>query len=164
MLALTERAAEVIKGIVDESDAGPGGGLRITGTAEADGEAALEFSVAPEPVEGDAVVEDGGATVFLDELAAEVLSGKKLDVEAHDDHYHFSLGDQDEGRGLRQDVPRRVEHDPAEQGHAARGRGRREAEVALLQQEEDAGHAREHPGGEDQPERQVLRDRRTHQG
>ncbi|HKI92969.1 MAG TPA: YhjD/YihY/BrkB family envelope integrity protein [Gaiellaceae bacterium] len=96
VLALTEQAAEVIKGIVDDSEAGPAGGLRISGTAEPSGEAALEFSLAPEPVEGDAVVEDGGATVFLDELAAEVLSGKKLDVEAHDDHYHFSLGDQDD--------------------------------------------------------------------
>jgi len=95
MLVLTEQAAEVIKGIVDDSKTGPAGGLRISGTAEPDGEAALEFSVAPEPVEGDAVVEANGATVFLDELAAEVLADKTLDVESHDDHFHFSLEDQE---------------------------------------------------------------------
>ena len=97
MLVVTEQAAEVIKGIVDESDAGPEGGLRITGTLEADGEASIEFSVAPGPVEGDDVVQAGGATVYLDELAASVLADQKLDVDAHGDHYHFSLGDQDEG-------------------------------------------------------------------
>ncbi len=99
------QAAEVIKGIVDESEAGPEGGLRITGTAEEDGEASLEFSVAPGPVEGDEVVEAGGATVFLDEVAASVLEDKKLDVEAHGDHYHFSLGDQERlAASLGQDV------------------------------------------------------------
>ena len=71
-------------------------GLPLAGAAEADGEASLEFSVAAGPVEGDEVVENGGATVFLDELAASVLADQKLDVEAHGDHYHFSLGDQDE--------------------------------------------------------------------
>lgn len=96
MLALTEQAATVIKGIVDDSQIGPDGGLRISGTVEGNGEASLEFSVAESPIEGDDVVEDGGATVYLDEIASAVLSDKTLDVSSHDDHYHFSLGEQDE--------------------------------------------------------------------
>jgi iron-sulfur cluster assembly protein len=96
MLALTEQAATVIKGIVDDSQIGPDGGLRISGTVEGNGEASLEFSVAESPIEGDDVVEDGGATVYLDEIASAVLTDKTLDVSSHDDHYHFSLGEQDE--------------------------------------------------------------------
>jgi iron-sulfur cluster assembly protein len=95
MLVLTEQAATVIKGMVDDSQVGPDGGLRITGSVEGDGEASLEFAFAETAVDGDEVVEDGGATVFLDEIASVVLSDKTLDVEAHDDHYHFSLGEQE---------------------------------------------------------------------
>ncbi len=94
MLALTEQAATVIKGIVDDADVGPDGGLRISGTVEGDGEAALEFSLAETALDGDDVVEDGGATVYLDEVAAAVLSDKTLDVQSHDDHFHFSLAEQ----------------------------------------------------------------------
>jgi len=32
--------------------------------------------------------------VYLDEIAAAVLDDKTLDVETHDDHFHFSLGEQ----------------------------------------------------------------------
>jgi hypothetical protein len=39
-------------------------------------------------------VSDGGAKVFLDDVASAALDDKTLDVEAHDDHYHFSLADQ----------------------------------------------------------------------
>ena len=95
MLALTEEAATVIKGIVDDSQVGPDGGLRISGTVdEGNGEASLEFSLAESPTAGDDVVEESGATVYLDEVASAVLSDKTLDVSSHDDHYHFSLGEQ----------------------------------------------------------------------
>ncbi|MGH3049119.1 MAG: hypothetical protein ACRDLK_03095 [Gaiellaceae bacterium] len=49
-----------------------------------------------EPIEGDEVVEEGGAKVFLDGLAATVLDDKTLDAEAHENHFHFSLGEQNE--------------------------------------------------------------------
>src|SRR5258706_281054 len=35
----------------------------------------------------------GGATVFLDLTAADVLAEKTLDVHAHGDHVHFTLDD-----------------------------------------------------------------------
>jgi iron-sulfur cluster assembly protein len=92
MLALTDQAKEVIKGIVEE--VGPDGGLRITAGNEGNGDTALEFDLAPAPAEGDKVVEEDGAKVFLDEAAAEVLADKTLDVHEHGDHFHFSLEDQ----------------------------------------------------------------------
>jgi Fe-S cluster assembly iron-binding protein IscA len=98
MLVLTGQAQQVIKGIIDDSEVGPDGGLRITGTTE-DGEAGLEFGVAPGAEDGDQTVSIGGANVFLDETAAEVLSDKTLDVEEHGDHFHFSLGEQNGDQG-----------------------------------------------------------------
>ena len=94
MLVVTEQAADAIKGILQENDAGADAGLRITGDAEGD-ETALEFAVAERPEDGDIVVTQSGASVFLDSVAAEVLSDRVLDVEEHGDHFHFSLDDQE---------------------------------------------------------------------
>ena len=94
MLSLTEQAKEVIKGIVEE--VGPEAGLRITASGDGNGDTALDFDLAPAPGEGDEVVEDDGAKVFLDPAAAAVLADKTLDVEEHGDHFHFSLGEQGE--------------------------------------------------------------------
>ena len=91
MLALTEEAVEAIRNIVEESEVGPNGGLRISGLNEGNGGGALEFELAPEPVEGDAVVRERGAVVFLDQTAADVVADKRLDVHAHGDHFHFTL-------------------------------------------------------------------------
>ena len=93
MLVLTEQAKHVIKGIVAE--VGPDGGLRITASGN-NGDTALDFGVARAPGAGDEVVDDDGAKVFLDEAAAAVLADMTLDVEEHDDHFHFSLGEQSE--------------------------------------------------------------------
>lgn len=94
MLTMTDRAAEVIEDILHESQAGPDGGVRISGTAEPSGEASLEFTLTEEPVEGDEVVRERGAVLYLDEVARTVLEDKTLDVEAHGDHFHFSLEEQ----------------------------------------------------------------------
>jgi iron-sulfur cluster assembly protein len=94
MLALSDQARKVIKGIVEEGELGPQGGLRITAANESNGDTALEFELAESPVEGDEVLSEGGATVLLDEVAAAVLADKTLDVEEHGDHFHFSLGEQ----------------------------------------------------------------------
>jgi Fe-S cluster assembly iron-binding protein IscA len=96
MLALTDQARDVIKGIVEEGELGPQGGLRITAANESNGDTALEFELAEAPAEGDEVLEEDGAAVFLDPVAAEVLADKTLDVEEHGDHFHFSLGEQAE--------------------------------------------------------------------
>jgi iron-sulfur cluster assembly protein len=94
MLALTAEAIDAIRGIVEDGEVGPNGGLRISSSGEGNGETALDFELAAEPVDGDEVVRDGGAVVFLDEQAAALLADKTLDVHAHGDHFHFSLDEQ----------------------------------------------------------------------
>jgi iron-sulfur cluster assembly protein len=94
MLTLTDQAVDAIRGMIEDAGAGPNGGLRITASSDGDGETALELDVAEGPAEGDATVESGGATVFLDETAAAVLADKQLDVHAHGDHFHFSIDEQ----------------------------------------------------------------------
>jgi iron-sulfur cluster assembly protein len=96
MLAMTQQAVDVIRGIVEDSEVGPDGGLRISGTGEANGESALEFELTDAAQDGDEVVREGGAVVFLDGTAAAVLADKTLDVHAHGDHFHFSVGEQEE--------------------------------------------------------------------
>jgi iron-sulfur cluster assembly protein len=94
MLEISAEAVDVIRGIVAEGDVGPDGGLRISGVAD-NGETALDFELADAPVEGDEVVRENGAVLFLDETAAAVLDDKRLDVHAHGDHFHFSIDEKD---------------------------------------------------------------------
>jgi iron-sulfur cluster assembly protein len=90
MLELSAQAVEVIRDIVADGEVGPDGGLRISGVAD-NGETALDFEIAESPVEGDEVVRENGAVLFLDETAAALLGDKLLDVHAHGDHFHFSI-------------------------------------------------------------------------
>ncbi len=45
------------------------------------------------------MIRAGGAVVFLDAVAAEVLADKTLDVHSHGDHFHFSLDERDGDSG-----------------------------------------------------------------
>jgi Fe-S cluster assembly iron-binding protein IscA len=94
VLVLTEAAADAIRGICEDGDVGPDGGLRITGAGATNGDTELEFELAGGAQAGDQVVRDGGAVVFLDESAATALDTMTLDVHAHGDHFHFSLEEQ----------------------------------------------------------------------
>ena len=95
VFVLTEQAAEAIKGMLEEAEAGPAAGMRISGTDDGEG-IEFEFAVVDGPEEGDEIVTHGGASVFLDPLAAEALADRTLDVEAHGDHFHFSIDPQAE--------------------------------------------------------------------
>jgi iron-sulfur cluster assembly protein len=100
MLTLTESAKDIVREMVAAEEAPEGSGLRITAEPSADGEAELSLEVAPEPAEGDAVVDEDGTRVFLEPTAASLLDDMVLDAHRHDDHVHFSLepqqGDADE--------------------------------------------------------------------
>jgi iron-sulfur cluster assembly protein len=85
---ITPEAAEAIRAMVEDGEAG---GLRISGGVDEDGDTALDFELAAEPVEGDEVIEEAGAVVYLDPVAAEVLADKTLGAHAHGDHMHFSI-------------------------------------------------------------------------
>lgn len=80
MLTLTDTATTVVRDIVDQNtDAETAtGGLRIDGATE--GPTDFTVSVVTEPTPGDAVVEDAGARVFLDETASVALDDKVLDA------------------------------------------------------------------------------------
>src|SRR5882757_655279 len=78
MLAITESAAEAINALVSRGDMPEGSGARIAADGEGQG---LELALVPGPAEDDAVVEGQGATVYLEQTAAQVLGDKVLDIE-----------------------------------------------------------------------------------
>jgi hypothetical protein len=69
------------------------GGIRIT-AEETDEGVELQIDEAGAPRDGDEVVEQGAARVYLDPAAADVLADQILGVHAHDDHFHFTFEDQ----------------------------------------------------------------------
>ena len=76
MLTLTENARDIVKRYTDHPDTPEDAGLRITSTAEAQ----LAVTTADQPVDGDQLVEQDGAKVYLDADAAQQLDDKVLDA------------------------------------------------------------------------------------
>ena len=95
MLQLTESARDAVRGIVAAEQGTADSGLRIASDNASDGDAGLSMSVADAPSDGDAVVDAGDVRLFLDSTAAAFLADKVLDAEAHGDHFHFSIDEQD---------------------------------------------------------------------
>ena len=91
MLTLTPTAAEVVRHLVEESPAPDSGGLRIAAGEETGEGIPLEISIVDEPEPADERVEQEGATVYLDQGAAELLDDKLLDAQVADDHVTFVL-------------------------------------------------------------------------
>ena len=94
MLALTHDAATIIRSIVEQSEVPDEAGLRIAARQLEGDEAALELSIAEEPQSTDEVVEQEGAQVFLEPLAAEALSDKVLDAAVEEGGVRFTLAPQ----------------------------------------------------------------------
>ena len=94
MLTITPTATEAIRVIVQSSDAPEEGGIRISVAPENEAEAALAISISAGPQEGDAVVDQGGAHVFLDETAASALDDKALDARIEGDQIAFQVVEQ----------------------------------------------------------------------
>jgi Fe-S cluster assembly iron-binding protein IscA len=67
----------VIRDLTGRDEVPDGAGLRIA-TDQAAG--ALTLSLAPEPQEGDQVLDAAGARLFLDPEAAQILDDKALDA------------------------------------------------------------------------------------
>jgi Fe-S cluster assembly iron-binding protein IscA len=76
MLTLTENTSTIVKQLTAHPEASETAGLRISSTPDAQ----LAVSAAEQPEPGDQVVEQDGATVYLDSTAAEVLDDKVLDA------------------------------------------------------------------------------------
>ena len=96
MLTITPHAAEAIRAIVQSTEVPDEGGLRISVAQQDGAQAALELAVSPAPMEGDEVVEEEGAHVFLDELASAALEDKSLDAEMQGGEISFGIVEQDE--------------------------------------------------------------------
>ncbi|GAB3676873.1 iron-sulfur cluster biosynthesis family protein [Actinocorallia lasiicapitis] len=79
MLALTDTAATVIRQLAAQPETPGTGGLRIAPAP--DTPAALAVGFTPRPLDGDQVIEDDGARVFVDPQAAPALDDKILDAE-----------------------------------------------------------------------------------
>lgn len=76
MLTLTDNASTIVKDIAKQG--AETAGLRITSEDAPEPSFAVNAATAAEP--GDQVVEQDGATVFLDENSAEQLDDKVLDA------------------------------------------------------------------------------------
>jgi iron-sulfur cluster assembly protein len=94
MLAITDAAAEAIKGVVSSQGAPEGAGLRIAAPPEGAEEGRLAVALAAVPAEEDEVIEEGGAHVFLESRAAEALDDKLLDAQVEGGQVRFTVGEQ----------------------------------------------------------------------
>jgi iron-sulfur cluster assembly protein len=90
MLAMTDAAAEAVKGVVSTQGAGEGAGLRIAAPPEG----GLEVKLAALPAEDDEVVEQGGAHIFIEPRAAEALDDKLLDAQVEGGQVRFTVSEQ----------------------------------------------------------------------
>ncbi|MEA2245911.1 MAG: iron-sulfur cluster assembly protein [Solirubrobacteraceae bacterium] len=111
MLTLTPTAAEVVRRLVDQSPAPDSGGLRISAGDETSDGVPLELSLVGEPDDLDETIEQGGATVYLDPNAADLLDDKLLDAQVAEDHITFVLRE-DDGRDPAAHEPGRNGHGP----------------------------------------------------
>jgi iron-sulfur cluster assembly protein len=81
LLSLTEGAVQVIRTVTSQPQLPEETGIRIVAQDTA---GSLSLSVTEGPQEGDQVVEEGGARVFLETGAAMALDDKMLDAEIDD--------------------------------------------------------------------------------
>jgi Fe-S cluster assembly iron-binding protein IscA len=82
LLTLTENASTIVNEITSQVGLGESGGLRIS--ADDAAQPHLELTTTEQGEPGDQVVENAGATVYLDQAAAALLDDKILDATVDD--------------------------------------------------------------------------------
>jgi Fe-S cluster assembly iron-binding protein IscA len=93
MLTLTDSAVSAIRSLTSQPDLPGETGLRIM--AQGEGAPSFQLALAEGPVAGDQVVEEGGARVFLEAAAAQVLDDKALDAQVNEQgDLAFRIADQ----------------------------------------------------------------------
>jgi len=90
LLTLTEHAQTAVRTLTQDPQAPESAGLRITPGSEG-----LELMLVAEPVPGDALIDDGGARVFVEPHAAELLDEQTLDAQVEDGKVNFFLASPD---------------------------------------------------------------------
>jgi iron-sulfur cluster assembly protein len=89
VLTISPAASEAIKGLIAASDLPENAGVRISSHPQAPG--SFELSIVPEAGEADKIVEEQGATVFLDEEVAGLLDDKILDAQTEGEQIAFAI-------------------------------------------------------------------------
>jgi iron-sulfur cluster assembly protein len=89
VLTISPAASEAIRGLVAASDLPESAGIRISNRPEGPG--TFELSVVPEPAEADEVVEERGATVFLEDEVVPLLDDKTLDAQTQGEQVAFTI-------------------------------------------------------------------------
>jgi Fe-S cluster assembly iron-binding protein IscA len=88
MLMLTDNAATEIRNLIAQPEVPDDGGVRIS----SGGDGALTLALTRGPADGDAVLEERGARVFLEPGAGELLHDKTLDAGIDPDgNLQFSI-------------------------------------------------------------------------
>lgn len=80
MLTLTENASIIVKDITTQPGLSETTGLRITSDSADAAEPTFAIAAAEQPEPDDKIVEQAGATIYLDESAALMLDDKILDA------------------------------------------------------------------------------------
>jgi Fe-S cluster assembly iron-binding protein IscA len=80
VLTLTPEAVRAVVDVVAAQDSAPGAGLRISAGPPSTFEPTWDYAVQREPFDGDVVVEEGPARVFVDADAAGELEQAVLDA------------------------------------------------------------------------------------
>jgi iron-sulfur cluster assembly protein len=78
MLTLTENASTIVRDITTQQGMSESAGLRIT--TEGGDQPGFAISAADQPQADDKVVEQSGATIYLDQESSELLDDKILDA------------------------------------------------------------------------------------
>jgi len=91
VLTLTDNAATEIRNLVANPEVPDDGGVRIASNQDG----ALTLALAAGPADGDAVVDQSGARVFLEPQAGQLLDDKLLDAGVDPEgNVQFSIGQQ----------------------------------------------------------------------
>ncbi|MEO8107820.1 MAG: Fe-S cluster assembly protein HesB [Actinomycetes bacterium] len=86
MLTLTDNAQAAVRTLTQDPETPENAGLRIT-----PGNEGLELMLVAEPVPGDALIDDGGARVFVEPQTAKLLDEATLDAQVEDGAVNFFL-------------------------------------------------------------------------
>jgi iron-sulfur cluster assembly protein len=82
VLTMTDNAVLVIRDLANQQDVGEAGGLRIAADTDA---GSLSIELVEQPAQGDQVVDNQGARIFLDADAAQLLNDTSVDAEVDDE-------------------------------------------------------------------------------
>jgi iron-sulfur cluster assembly protein len=90
MLTVSPAASEAIRGLVSASEMPDGAGVRIASAPDAP-PGNLQMTLSEAPLAEDKVVEQEGASVFLEADVAGLLDDKVLDAYSEDDKVGFAI-------------------------------------------------------------------------